>query len=673
MRKTIMTAFFIQFWMLALAQGKASVKEYKKIFTTYPFSDPNPIPDPSAKIYPYFRYDGFTNTAQQKEWKVVELENDYIKVMILPEIGGKIWNASEKKTGKDFLYNNHVVKFRDVAMRGPWTSGGIEPNYGIIGHTPNCATPVDYITIKKNDGSVSCIIGVLDLLTQSKWRLEINLPADKAYFTTQSSWYNTSLLEQPYYTWMNTGIKAKGNLEFIYPGTHYLGHEGEFSDWPTNKKNGKNISFYEQNNFGGYKSYHVFGAYTEFFGGYWHNDDYGMARYATHDDKAGKKIWIWGLSRQGMIWEKLLTDNDGQYVEVQSGRLFNQSLPGSMYTPFKYRGFEPGETDKWTEYWFPVLQTNGFVKANEYGALNVRRENGWLKINICPIQTINDTLQIHSSSINYTKYLSLQPLQSFADSVLINDNDTTWNVSVVSKINYHNKEYYETELNRPIQSPGDFDWNSVYGLYLAGKSLIDQRMYAEAEEKINACLEKDKNYAPALTALSELEYRKLDYKTAFDAASKALAINTYDAAANYYYVLAALMLNKSFDAKDGFDMATQSAEYRVAAFTRLSCIYFKEKEYIKAEAFAKKSLIYNQYNMDALQLLAVLYRKMNNNAAYLEALKSISITNPLNHFIRFEKYFTEQTENNQVAFLSALQNEMPSETCMELATWYYRV
>jgi tetratricopeptide (TPR) repeat protein len=240
-------------------------------------------------------------------------------------------------------------------------------------------------------------------------------------------------------------------------------------------------------------------------------------------------------------------------------------------------------------------------------------------------------------------------------------------------MNYHNKEYYETELNRPIQSPGDFDWNSVYGLYLAGKSLIDQRMYAEAEEKINACLGKDKNYAPALTALSELEYRKLNYKTAFDAASKALAINTYDAAANYYYGLAALMLNKSFDAKDGFDMATQSAEYRVAAFTRLSCIYFKEKEYIKAEAFAKKSLIYNQYNMDALQLLAVLYRKMNNNAAYLEALKSISITDPLNHFIRFEKYFTEQTENNQVAFLSALQNEMPSETCMELATWYYRV
>src|SRR5688500_4678288 len=81
------------------AQSPSTIKEYKKVFTTYPFSDPNPIPS-FTKIYPYFRYDGFTNKAIQKEWKVVELENDYIKVMILPEVGGKIWAAIEKSTGQ---------------------------------------------------------------------------------------------------------------------------------------------------------------------------------------------------------------------------------------------------------------------------------------------------------------------------------------------------------------------------------------------------------------------------------------------------------------------------------------------------------------------------------------------------------------------------------------------
>ena len=278
------------------AQPPATVKEYKRSFPTYGYSDPNPIPS-FTKIYPYFRFDGFTDKPVQKEWKVVELENDYIKVMILPEIGGKIWTAIEKSTNQPFIYYNHSVKFRDVAMRGPWTSGGIEANYGIIGHTPNCATPVDYIIRTDKNGDASCIIGVLDLLTRTNWRIEISLPKDKAYFTTKSLWHNNTPLEQPYYHWMNAGLKAKGNLEFIYPGTKYLGHEGEYEDWPINKSNGKNLSFYEQNNFGGYKSYHVFGKYTPFFGAYWHDDDFGMVRYAPHDDKAGKKIWIWPPSR----------------------------------------------------------------------------------------------------------------------------------------------------------------------------------------------------------------------------------------------------------------------------------------------------------------------------------------------------------------------------------------
>jgi tetratricopeptide (TPR) repeat protein len=655
------------------AQQNATIKEFLKTFTTYPFSDPSPVPDASSKIYPYFRYDGFTSTPQQKEWKVVELENDFIKVTILPEVGGKIWNATEKKTGKDFLYNNHVVKFRDVAMRGPWTSGGIEANYGIIGHTPNCATPVDYVTIKKEDGSASCIIGVLDLLTQTQWRLEINLPKDKAFFTTQSTWFNNGPLEQSYYTWMNTGIKAKGNLEFVYPGTHYLGHEGEYSDWPINKSNGKNISFYEQNNFGGYKSYHVFGTYTDFFGGYWHDEDYGMARYSTHDDKAGKKIWIWGLSQQGMIWEKLLSDNDGQYVEVQSGRLFNQSAEGSMYTPFKYRGFAPHETDRWTEYWFPVVKTKGFVKANEYGALNVRQENGWLKINFCPVQKMDETILVHTATVDHKKHISLLPLQTYTDSIRLNNNEAAWNVAIGDKINYSNKKYNDASLSRSLQSPANFDWTSLYGLWLAGKSFMEQRMYAQAEEKIKACLQKDGNYLPALTALSELEYRKMNYQAAFNTSSKAISINTYDPAANYYYALAALKLNKPFDAKDGFGIAAQSAEYRVPAFTQLSHIYFKDKDYNKATDYAKKSLAFNQFNIDALQLLAVAYRKINNTKACDETVNSIIQADPLNHFAYFEKYFVNPSDENKKLFLSGLRSEMPVETCMELAIWYYRL
>ena len=125
-----------------------------------------------------------------------------------------------------------------------------------------------------------------------------------------------------------------------------------------------------------------------------------------------KKIWIWGLSQQGMIWEKLLTDTDGQYVEVQSGRLFNQSSENSMLTPFKHRSFAPGQTDAWTEYWFPVKQTKGFVKANPYGAVNVKQEDGWLKIYFSPLQSLNEKLEILADGKSvYLKQIAVKPMQ----------------------------------------------------------------------------------------------------------------------------------------------------------------------------------------------------------------------------------------------------------------------
>src|ERR1700759_2888204 len=191
--KFSLTSFFAITLLTAQtsAQTVASVtvREYDREFPTYDFSAPSPLPLLN-NVYPYFRYDGFTDKAVNKSWHVFELENNYIRLLILPQIGGKVWAAIEKSTGKPFLYFNHIVKFRDIAMRGPWTSGGLEANYGIIGHTPNCATPVDYITKANPDGSISCIIGSLDLLTRSYWRLQTSLPADKAFFTTRAFWYN---------------------------------------------------------------------------------------------------------------------------------------------------------------------------------------------------------------------------------------------------------------------------------------------------------------------------------------------------------------------------------------------------------------------------------------------------------------------------------------------------
>jgi tetratricopeptide (TPR) repeat protein len=657
--------------LLAYSQNISTSKEYKKVFRTYGFSDPDPVAK-VGPIYPYYRFDGYTSVPTDKEWKVVELENDFIKVMILPEIGGKIWGAWEKSSGRPFLYYNQVVKFRDVAMRGPWTSGGIEANYGIIGHTPNCATPVDYLTQKKDDGSVSCYIGTLDLLTQTYWTIEINLPKDKAYFTTRSFWHNATNLDQPYYTWMNTAIKAAGNLEFIYPGTRYLGHEGEYAEWKINKDNGKDISFYEQNNFGGYKSYHIFGKYTDFFGAYWHRDHLGMARYSPHDEKAGKKIWIWGLSPQGMIWDKLLSDTDGQYVEVQSGRLFNQASPGSTFTPFKHTGFTPSTTDTWTEYWFPVMKTGGFVKANDFGALNIRSRNGYLRIDFSGLQDIKESLQLFEGDrLLYTKEIALKPLSVFTDSIAFTGD--TNNVTVMlgtHKMQYHTDPNHNVLL-RPIDSPRDFDWTTAYGLYLQGKEDLHQRFYVAAEEKLRKCLEKDPNYLPALSAMSMLMFRNMEYEKALGYARHALSIDTYDPASNYYYGQINVQLGNVTDAKDGFDIAALSTEYRGASFIGLSKIYFSEGDVKNTIAYARKALEVNTNNTEAEQIIATAHRIIGEKDNAIASLTRLNNLNPLNHFIRFEQYRWKPSDETAADFKSLIRNELSTETYLQLAEWYY--
>lgn len=664
--------FLLSFCITGFAQSqKATVKEYQQVFTTYPYSDPSPIPILSS-LYPYFRYEGYTDKPIQKSWKVIELENDYIKVMILPEIGGKIWTAIEKSTNQPFIYFNHAVKFRDIGMRGPYTSGGLELNYGIIGHTPNCATPVDYLIQNNPDGSVSCILGVLDLLTRSNWRLEVRLPKDKAYFTTRTFWYNSTPIDQPYYHWLNGGYKSSGNLEFIFPGTRYIGHEGEYADWPINKSNGKNISFYEQNNFGGYKSYHVFGKLTNFSGGYWHDDDFGMVRYGSYDDKAGKKIWIWGLSGQGMIWEKFLTDTDGQYVEMQSGRLFNQNGFTATFTPFKHLGFAPYATDIWTEYFYPVLKTKGYIEANEYGALNVKNEGGFLKIYFSPVQSIDDLMEVaEGQKIIYTKKLKLQPLQTFSDSLKFSGNSQNLIVTLGrNKLIYHSDQKYGA-LNRPVDAPKDFDWTSAYALYILGKEAMDQKMYPQAEEKLRASLQKDHNYLPAILKMTELYYRNMLYQESLEMAKKGLSIDTHDGAANYYYGLVNARIGNITDAMDGLSIATLSAEYRSAAYTELSRLWLKEKNFEKALGFAGRAEDYNKYNIEALQLQAVIYRYMNDPAKESDILKTILSFDPLNHFAGFEKYLINQGEESRKQFVSLISNELPQETFIELAVWYY--
>jgi tetratricopeptide (TPR) repeat protein len=396
-----------------------------------------------------------------------------------------------------------------------------------------------------------------------------------------------------------------------------------------------------------------------------------MAHCADYGDKPGRKIWIWGLSREGMIWQDLLTDADGQYVEIQSGRLFNQAQSASTLTPFKHTEFPPYATDTWTEHWLPVKGIKGFVSASPWGALNVTQEADRLIIRICPTRPLHDKLEVFDGPrLLATRKLDLTPMQPVEKVVPLAATPSALRVCVGGdKLRYAAGD--DDVLTRPTVSPPGFDWNSLYGLYLKGKEGVRQRHYAKAAETFASCLEKDTNYAPALVEMAALANRRPDPAAAVDFARHALSIDAYDPSANYQFGLASAALGRHADAKESFSIAALSPDCRSAAQTELAKEYLREKLYDRALASAKESLYSNARNLDALQLCACVQRLRGDSAGAKAALATLLELDPLNHCARFELYLRGKAGAKE--FTALIRNELPHETFLELAIWYHAV
>jgi len=650
---------------------EASVKEEKATFKTYPFSDPDPAPF-FGPIYPYFRFDGYSLEGRPQEWKMVRLENPYVRVVVAPEIGGKVWGAVEKSTNREFIYWNPVVKFREIAMRGPWTSGGIELNFGIIGHAPTTATPVDYVIQENSDGSVSCVVGAIDLPSRTVWRVNVRLPKDAAYLETECFWFNPTSLSDSLYNWLTSAQDVGPDLRYYYPGANFIGHGGDVHPWPVGE-NGRDVSLYRNNDFGGSKSYHILGEYNEYFGGYYEKSGFGYGHWALYDEKPGMKLWVWSLARDGAIWEDLLTDPPKkQYTEPQTGLLYNQAASDSGLTPFKHMAFAPQSVMRWKEIWFPVKDIGGLVAASPHAALNVERAGGRLKVGLCPLRPIDDDLIVTlGGQAIFSKRLRLKPMETFIQTLETGDREGEIALTLgKEKLSWASRDKEENRLGRPVVPPQDFSWTSAEGLYVAGEELLRQRSYAEALVKLLACLEKEPGHVRALTRAAEIYLRRIEYLKALDHAKKALAINAYDAGANFVYGTINRQLGRFADAKDGFGWAARSLEFRSAAYEQLAELSFIEKKLERAAEYARRSLEYNTFNMNARGLLAIIFRLGDDQSAAAAAQDAILRIDPLNHLARFERSLLEATAAGRRDFTSLIRNELPHETYLELAMSY---
>ena len=652
---------------LAFGQ-KATIKEESIMLKTYPFGDPNPIPilKDNPKIYPYFKFEGYSHTGKQAPWNVITLENEHIQVFVMPEAGGKVWGAIDKSTGKEFIYRNEVMKHRNISMRGPWTSGGIEFNFGIIGHHPTTATPVDYTIKEHDDGSVSCIVGTVDLPSRTHWRVAITLPKDKAYFETKALWYNPTPIHQSYYNWMTAAAFATSDLEFYTPGNQYLKHSGEAMPWPYDSQNRK-ISAYKNNDFGPSKSYHVVGEYNDFFGGYYHDEKFGFGHWSLYEEIPGQKLWLWALSRTGGIWEDLLTDTDGQYIEFQAGRLFDQYSPGDHVNPITQTTFAPYTADTWKELWFPFNQIGGMTDVSPAGVLHVEQDGNSLDIGINALAHVTGNLKVRQNGkILHQEEIQFKPTEVFTKIVSLDQKDH-WEVQVDGMDLIHTSGTNEKLLKRPFEYPEITNVNAAEQLYVEGMELMEYREFAQARKKLEACLEQDGSNQRALIALGELHFRSGRYAEALGYAQKALAMDTYNPKANYTAGIIYRAQGDLVNSLESLGWAARSMEFRSGAYAQMAEIYLQRNQLDLSELYAQKALDYNRFNINAYQVQAIVYRRQEDKQAAEKALSTLLDIDPLNHFAHYERSLWDESYQLSDHF----RGEFPEQNYFELGIDYF--
>ena len=673
-----------QYFGLNAQERHAQISEDVRVIETYPFADPNPVPILASddRLYPYHRFEGYAHRSEAVEWKVVHLENEWIELWVLPEAGGKVWGARVKETGHEFIYRNEVMKFRNIALRGPWTSGGIEFNFGVIGHTPSTATPVDYHTQEHEDGSVSVVVGAMDLPSRTHWRVEVRLPADRAYFETNVLWWNPTTLEQPYYNWMTAAAFAQDDLVMSIPGNSYLEHPGAQQDWPFDSE-GRELSVYDQNRFGSNKSFHVVGELNDFFGGYYLNDDYGFGHWSRYEDMPGQKLWLWALSRQGGIWEDLLTDTDGQYIEFQAGRLLVQYSPGDDVNPISQVGFDPGATDRWTETWFPVEGLGGLSDASRDGAMFVEREGGRLSVRAHAFVETNDTMRVLvNGEVLFTDEVSLEVLEPIEHEFGSVDRTRgsppiPQDAEVVVEFPRLKLRYHSSPESRQISRPFSTDAEAIPSIpasdreVMAARELVQGRYFNEARNVFETVLAKEPWNREVLLGLADLEYRRGRYAEGLNFADQVLRLDAYDSEGNFIAGNLYRGLGQTVDAREAFGWSARSIGFRAVSYVQLAELALVDGDYVEADRYARLAKDYDRNSLSANRLLAILSRLEGDIAERDQILSSILELDPLHHFAEAEVHLAGISTEEEL--IEGFRSEYPEQELLELVIDYVKL
>lgn len=635
----------------------------------------------TGKVYPLPVTEKISDEKEDVTYHAIYLENDYLFVMILPELGGRIHRALDKTNNYDFVYYNHVIKPALVGLTGPWISGGIEFNWPQH-HRPSTYSPVDFYTKENQDGSCTVFVSEIDKMYGTKGMGKFTLYPDKAYIEIKGQLFNRTDTPQTFLWWANPAVPVNDHTYSVFPpDVHAVMDHGKraVSTFPIATGEYYKYDYSEGIDISCYRNIKVPTSYMaahsdyDFIGNFDEEKDAGLLHVADHHISPGKKQWTWGNSDFGKAWDRSLTETDGPYIELMTG-VFADNQPDFTW-------LKPYEEKTFTQYFMPYKHVGRVKNATKDASLGLELKNGKCIIKIytsgsyekAVISVTKDGTALFCDAADFTPAAAyesafdteLTELTGCTASLC----DNTGNL-LVTYIAQEETLEPVPEPAEPLLPPEQL--KTTEELYL-GAIHLEQYRHAtfSPEDYYLEGLKRDPSDLRLNNGYGLLQYRRGNFKESIVLFEKAIEKQTWKNPNPYYgesyfnLGLALFMTGKYEEAYDAFYKSTWSQETQSSGFYWLSCLACRRGEYTLALEFIDKSMVYNWHNMKARTLKAALLRITGQTCTNF--LMESACIDPLDMGIRYESGMLSKDLNS---WKTAMRK--PSHNYLELSLDYMK-
>lgn len=643
-------------------------------------------------IYPYALNDVISTERVEQAWKALLLENEYIKLCITPEIGGKLYYATDKSNDYNFIYKNNEVKPSNIGMTGAWVSGGIE--WCVLHHhRASTMLPMDYSLEENQDGSKTIYIGETEPRHRIRWNVGVTVRPGKSYFEAELSIYNPTPYTHNFLYWANVATHTNEDYQTIFPPSVQIAtfhSKNDFTNWPYSTEEFRRQDFTKGVDISWWKnvkrsaSFFAWDLKEDFMGGYDHGKNAGTIHIGDHNIVKGAKLWEWGSGPSGQATEGKLTETSGPYVEIMVGA-YSDNQPD-------YTWIRPYETKRWKQYWYPVKDIEGFKNANLDAAVNLeQRGEDKVFLGYHSTQKVENARLVlkNGETILLEKKLSISPETAFTQLINI-EGEFDFNDLYTELVDLETNEvliaYQPKALERPSKLPEEVkppakpeEIGTIEELYLTASRL--EQFYKISRPYYEEALKRDPGDIRSNTALGNQYLKNGDYQTARRYLAQAIKRLTKDyirpSTGEALYLqgvnLKAMGLYK--EAIDTLYRATWDYAYHAAAYFELAQISCSMGDFEKALHQINESLSTNTKNNRALALRASIQRKLGDYTGAKASLDLVFEVDPLNFRAINEQYLLSQRLGNDEetnAILEGLNQKMRNfnQNYLEVAVGY---